>query len=71
MNGKRAKAIRKLAKFIPNDQREYGPLHTYDHNGKPLVIKNTRVSSGTRRDYKLLKQHFQGKDVILPKYLKD
>lgn len=70
MNGKRAKAIRRLAKFKPFDAREYGPAQLQDHNGKPYEDPRTKVAKGARRDYKILKDYFQGKDVILPHHLR-
>lgn len=70
MNGKRAKAIRRLAKFKPSDDREYGPAECLDYNGKPYNDPRTHVAKGTRRDYKILKNYFQGKDVILPNHLR-
>ena len=74
MNGKRAKAIRRLAKFSLKEdrkqKREYEALESQDYNGNTFKVPSTHVSTGVRRDYRILKDYFQGKDVILPNHLR-
>ncbi len=73
MNGRRSKAIRKLAKFKvgkKSEDRTYVPLQSQDYMGNPFNVPGTKVSTGTRCDYLILKDYFQGKDVIMPNHLR-
>ena len=69
MNGRRAKMLRRMANHDTSQPRKYVPLEVQDHNGNPVKIETTNVSTGERRDYRLLKKWYKGEDVILPAHL--
>lgn len=50
MNQRKAKQLRKAAKFHPNEVRVYDQKHhSYDENA--LLVSYTRVAEGSRRVY--------------------